>query len=80
MTVSMPTPRKIRHRLTERDQKILQLLALHGCVTAIRIKRQFWTEKENLRSHYRRLGILRREALIESVMGDGTMTIGYRLT
>ena len=71
---------KIKRRLTDRDRRLLGFLAEYGCVSAERIKAQFWNTKPNLRSHYRRLGVLRRLALIENVIGDRSMTIGYRIT
>lgn len=66
--------------LTIRDQKILLLLGEHGCVTADRIKALFWNDNPKSRTHFRRIGILKRRNLIENVEGDGGITIGYRLT
>ncbi len=68
------------HRLTGRDQDILRLLAEHGCVSADRIKVQFWNSNPLARAHYRRLAILKRAGLVENVFGDRAITIGYRLT
>jgi hypothetical protein len=69
-----------RHRLTERDQEILRLLAEHGCVSADRVKLQFWPSNPISRSHYRRLAILKRAGLVENVFSDRDITMGYRLT
>jgi len=59
---------------------ILSLLGEYGCVTADRIKAHFWKSSHKSRAHYRRLAVLRRRKLIENVLGDRSMTIGYRLT
>ncbi len=67
-------------RLMDRDVKLLELLALYGCVSIERIKSELWNNKENLRSHYRRLGVLRNQGWIEKVEGDEKRIIGYRLS
>jgi hypothetical protein len=69
-----------KHRLTVRDRRLLSFLAEYGCVSADRIKAQFWGNRGNLRSHYRRLGVLKRQGFIENVLGDKAISIGYRLT
>ena len=66
--------------LSARDKGLLQLLGEYGCVTADRIKSQFWNENPKSRAHYRRLGILKRRGFVENVHGDGSGTLGYRLT
>jgi hypothetical protein len=66
--------------LTERDRKLLKLLGEYGCVSADRIKAQFWPGSANSRAHYRRLAILKQENWVETVYGDGATPLGYRLT
>lgn len=80
--MNKPAAKKGNHsiRLTERDRQLLELLALHGCVSVSRIKSELWNEKDNLRAHYRRLGMLCRAGLIEKVGQDGNRSLGYRLT
>ena len=69
-----------RPRLTGRDRQILTLLGQYGCVGADRIKSRFWKSTPNSRTHYRRIGILKRRGLIATVNGDGITANGYRLT
>lgn len=76
-----PAPKmRRRPRLTGRDQKILILLGQYGCVAAERIKARLWNSTPNSRTHYRRIGILKRRGLIELAYGDGITANGYRLT
>lgn len=70
----------MKNELTPRDQSILCLLGEYGCVTADRIKVQFWNDNPISRAHYRRLGVLKKRQFIENVVGDSGATIGYRLT
>lgn len=72
--------RRRRPKLTARDERILLLIGEYGCVSAERIKKHFWNSTEGSRTHYRRIGILRRRGLVENTVGDRSMTIGYRLT
>lgn len=80
LKMAVPLKRHRRSKLTERDQKILSLLGEYGCVSAERIKSHCWQSSKTSRAHYRRLAVLRRMGLVENVMGDRSMTIGYRLT
>lgn len=66
--------------ITARDIKLMELLGLYGCVSSKRIKDELFGPKENLRSHFRRIGILKRAGFIESVGGDNIKSIGYKLT
>lgn len=74
--------RKVRRRprLTGRDMKILALLGEYGCVSGARIKGYLWNSAPASGAHYRRLRILLRRGLIEKVLGDRSIPIGYRLT
>jgi hypothetical protein len=76
------TRKKVRRRpkLTGRDERILALLGEYGCVAGDRIKSYFWNSTPASCAHYRRLGILRQRGLIENVLGDRSIAIGYRLT
>lgn len=69
-----------QHRLTGRDRMILSLLARYGCVSASRIKEQFWKTPKDSQTHYRRIGLLRKLKLLEVVRGPNAAVIGYRLT
>jgi hypothetical protein len=76
------SPRKSqpRRELTNRDKKLLTFLAEYGCVSAERIKCRLWQTNQPSRTHFRRIGILKRVGLIENVFGDGGISIGYRLS
>ena len=79
--LGFPTqPRPKNHRLTERDIHLLKLLSEYGCVDPQRIKAKLWNGNPTSRAHYRRLGILKRLGLIENVIGDQGVGIGYRVS
>lgn len=69
-----------RPRLTGRDQRILALLGEYGCVAGARIKACLWNSSPSSGAHYRRLRILIKLRLVEKVLGDRSIPIGYRLT
>lgn len=78
--IGSPRKRRRRPKLTARDERILALVGEYGCVSAERIKNHFWKSTKDSRTHYRRISILRKRGLLENVVGDRAMTIGYRLT
>jgi hypothetical protein len=67
-------------RITDRDVAVLRLLDEYGCVDAQRIKVKLWNANPKSRAHFRRIGILRGLNLIDIVLGDQGVGIGYRIT
>ena len=74
------TKRQKAYRIVPRDLVLLKLLSEHGCVDPQRIKAKFWNGNPVSKAHYRRLGILKRMGLIESVLGDQGVGLGYRIS
>jgi len=69
-----------KHKITSRDRMILSLLGEYGCISAGRLKSHFWKTTAKSHTHFRRIGVLKKHRFIENVLGDGGITIGYRLT
>ncbi|MGE0632169.1 MAG: hypothetical protein AB7O96_07155, partial [Pseudobdellovibrionaceae bacterium] len=74
------TKRAKAHRIVGRDVLLLRLLSEYGCVDAQRIKAKLWNGNPISRAHYRRLGILKKMGLIENVLGDQGVGLGYRIS
>ncbi len=72
--------RKKSHRIVGRDVMLLRLLSEYGCVDAQRLKAKLWNGNPNSKAHYRRLGILKKMGLIENVLGDQGVGLGYRIS
>lgn len=68
------------HRIVGRDVLLLRLLSEYGCVDAQRIKAKLWNGNPISKAHYRRLGILKKMGLIENVLGDQGVGLGYRIS
>lgn len=68
------------YRVTDRDVQLLRLLSEYGCVDAQRIKAKLWNGNPTSRAHFRRLGILKKLSLIENVLGDQGVGLGYRIS
>lgn len=74
------TKPKKAHRIVPRDLALLKLLSESGCLDPERIKAKLWNGNPMSKAHYRRLGILKRMGLIESVIGDQGFGLGYRIS
>ena len=69
-----------RYRITDRDILLLRLLAEYGCVDAQRIKAKLWNGNPTSRAHFRRISILKKLCLVENVLGDQGVGLGYRIS
>jgi cell fate (sporulation/competence/biofilm development) regulator YmcA (YheA/YmcA/DUF963 family) len=79
--VSFENTKKAKaYRVTARDIQLLRLLSEYGCVDAQRIKAKLWNGNPTSRAHFRRLGILKKLSLIENVLGDQGVGLGYRIS
>lgn len=67
-------------RVTGRDIELLKLLHEYGCVDSQRIKAKLWNGNLKSRAHFRRLSILKKLRLIDNVVGDQGVGLGYRIT
>ena len=81
VTTPIVEPASVRRtRVTDRDIALMRLLVEYGCVDAQRIKVKLWNSNPNSRAHFRRIGILRSMNLIDIVLGDQGVGMGYRIT
>lgn len=76
----VPAVRQKAHRLVKRDLVLLKLLSEYGCVDAQRIKAKLWNGNPVSRAHYRRLSILKKMGMVENVLGDQGVSLGYRIS
>lgn len=65
--------------ITPRDRRVLAEIALNRFLTAKQIKHTFWPNDKS-HNHYGRMRKLVRGGLIESMTGDNSVALGYRLT